>query len=202
MMSIATGVLSVKKFAVTAAVLAGVATMGIGTASAGTYDDAMSAAHQAGVSSDVTGAIDKAVRDVNPSDVNRVADQAKSAGIPTDIVNDVVKTVSNETPISANHAPKPAPKPQPRAAAPVSNNSDWDRLAQCESGGNWGINTSNGYYGGLQFSQQTWQGHGGGEFAPTANQASREQQIAVAERVKASQGWGAWPACSSSLGLR
>lgn len=79
--------------------------------------------------------------------------------------------------------------------------SDWDRLAQCESGGNWQINTGNGYHGGLQFHPQTWIGHGGGEFAPTANQASREQQIVVAERVLASQGWGAWPACSSALGL-
>lgn len=79
--------------------------------------------------------------------------------------------------------------------------SDWDRLAQCESGGNWAINTGNGYQGGLQFSQSTWSGHGGGQFAATANHASREQQIAVAERVLASQGWGAWPACSSSLGL-
>lgn len=79
--------------------------------------------------------------------------------------------------------------------------SDWDRLAQCESGGNWQINTGNGYHGGLQFHPQTWQGNGGGEFAPTANQASREQQIVVAERVLASQGWGAWPACSSALGL-
>lgn len=84
------------------------------------------------------------------------------------------------------------------SAAP---DSDWDRLAQCEAGGNWSINTGNGFSGGLQFAHQTWIGHGGGEFAPTAAQASREQQIAVAERVLASQGWGAWPACSASLGL-
>ena len=84
------------------------------------------------------------------------------------------------------------------AAAP---DSDWDRLAQCESGGNWAINTGNGYNGGLQFSAQTWQAFGGGEFAPTANLATREQQIAVAERTLAQQGWGAWPACSASLGL-
>ncbi|WP_068280247.1 transglycosylase family protein [Aldersonia kunmingensis] len=79
--------------------------------------------------------------------------------------------------------------------------SDWDRLAQCESGGNWGINTGNGYQGGLQFSNSTWHAHGGGNYASTANQASREQQIAVAEKVLASQGWGAWPSCSSNLGL-
>jgi resuscitation-promoting factor RpfA len=84
------------------------------------------------------------------------------------------------------------------AAAP---DSDWDRLAQCEAGGNWGINTGNGFQGGLQFSPGTWTAHGGGEYAATANQASREQQIAVAEKVLATQGWGAWPSCSANLGL-
>ncbi|CAM2931409.1 DUF3235 domain-containing protein [Prescottella defluvii] len=84
------------------------------------------------------------------------------------------------------------------SAAP---DSDWDKLAQCEAGGNWGINTGNGYHGGLQFSPSTWKSHGGGEFASTANQATREQQIVVAERVLANQGWGAWPSCSSKLGL-
>ncbi|MEU4412174.1 transglycosylase family protein [Nocardia salmonicida] len=84
------------------------------------------------------------------------------------------------------------------SAAP---DSDWDRLAQCEAGGNWGINTGNGYQGGLQFSPSTWTAHGGGEYAASANQATREQQIVVAEKVLASQGWGAWPSCSSQLGL-
>ena len=76
---------------------------------------------------------------------------------------------------------------------------NWDGVAQCESGGNWGINTGNGYYGGLQFSMSTWQAMGGS--GNPAN-ASRGEQIAVAERVLASQGWGAWPSCSSQLGLR
>ncbi|PTR28727.1 uncharacterized protein DUF3235 [Rhodococcus sp. OK519] len=84
------------------------------------------------------------------------------------------------------------------SAAP---DSDWDRLAQCEASGNWGINNGNGYQGGLQFSPSTWSGHGGGQFAATADKATREQQIVVAERVLASQGWGAWPSCSSKLGL-
>ncbi|WP_336087193.1 transglycosylase family protein [Nocardia sp. SSK8] len=84
------------------------------------------------------------------------------------------------------------------SAAP---DSDWDRLAQCEAGGNWGINTGNGYQGGLQFSPSTWNAHGGGEYAATANQATREEQIVVAEKVLASQGWGAWPSCSAKLGL-
>ena len=84
------------------------------------------------------------------------------------------------------------------AAAP---DSDWDRLAQCESGGNWAINTGNGYQGGLQFSPSTWAAYGGTQYAPTANQATREQQIAIAEKTLAGQGWGAWPACSAKLGL-
>ncbi|AFT98680.1 resuscitation-promoting factor Rpf1 domain-containing protein [Nocardia brasiliensis] len=84
------------------------------------------------------------------------------------------------------------------SAAP---DSDWDRLAQCEAGGNWGINNGNGFQGGLQFSPSTWKAHGGGEYAANANQATREQQIAVAEKVLASQGWGAWPSCSANLGL-
>jgi len=84
------------------------------------------------------------------------------------------------------------------SAAP---DSDWDRLAQCEAGGNWHINTGNGYYGGLQFNAGTWRAYGGNEFAPLPHQATREQQIAVAERTLAGQGWGAWPACSARLGL-
>jgi hypothetical protein len=84
----------------------------------------------------------------------------------------------------------------PAAAAP---DNEWDRVAACESGGNWGINTGNGYHGGLQFSQGTWASHGGGEYASSANQATRDQQIAVAERVLASQGRGAWPVCGRGL---
>ena len=81
------------------------------------------------------------------------------------------------------------------ATAPAST---WDSLAQCESGGNWGINTGNGYAGGLQFSPSTWAAYGG---TGSAANASREQQIAVAEKVQAGQGWGAWPACAAKLGL-
>ncbi|HWH33599.1 MAG TPA: transglycosylase family protein [Egibacteraceae bacterium] len=94
------------------------------------------------------------------------------------------------------------PAPSGGAAPAVAGAGVWDQLAQCESGGNWSINTGNGYSGGLQFHPGTWTGHGGGEYAPTASQATREQQIAVAQRVQASQGWGAWPACSRRLGLR
>jgi nucleoid-associated protein YgaU len=80
-------------------------------------------------------------------------------------------------------------------AAPADS---WDRLAQCESGGNWAISSGNGYYGGLQFNLGTWRAYGG---SGMPNQASRSAQIAVAEKVLAAQGWNAWPACSRKLGL-
>ena len=75
----------------------------------------------------------------------------------------------------------------------------WDEVAACESGGDWSINTGNGYYGGLQFSQQTWEGYGGTEYAATADQASKSQQIAIGERVLEGQGAGAWPNCGGPL---
>lgn len=76
----------------------------------------------------------------------------------------------------------------------------WDRIAQCESGGNWHINTGNGYYGGLQFTVGTWRSYGGAKYAPTADRASREQQIAIATKVQHASGWGAWPVCASRAG--
>ncbi|MBX7552377.1 transglycosylase family protein [Streptomyces sp. NPDC004232] len=77
--------------------------------------------------------------------------------------------------------------------------SEWDAVAQCESGGNWSISTGNGFYGGLQFSASTWAAYGGTAYASTANQATKAQQIAVAEKVLASQGKGAWPVCGTGL---
>ncbi|MFF0586343.1 resuscitation-promoting factor protein RpfA [Streptomyces sp. NPDC003781] len=77
--------------------------------------------------------------------------------------------------------------------------SEWDAVAQCESGGNWSINTGNGYYGGLQFSASTWAAYGGTQYASTADQASKAQQIEIAEKVLAGQGKGAWPVCGTGL---
>ncbi|MBG9259004.1 resuscitation-promoting factor [Corynebacterium belfantii] len=93
-------------------------------------------------------------------------------------------------------------KPTTASAAAVASGSVWDQIAQCESGGNWSINTGNGFTGGLQFVDSTWLGLGGGVYAPQAYLATREQQIAIAEKVQAAQGWGAWPACTAKLGLR
>jgi len=86
-------------------------------------------------------------------------------------------------------------------SAEAASAQTWDRVAQCESGGNWSINTGNGYYGGLQFAPGTWRAFGGTTYASRADLASKSQQILVAEKVLRSQGWGAWPACSRKLGL-
>ncbi|WP_027501118.1 resuscitation-promoting factor [Rhodococcus sp. UNC363MFTsu5.1] len=85
---------------------------------------------------------------------------------------------------------------------PVTNGATWDALAQCEATGNWHINTGNGFYGGVQFDQNTWERQGGLKYAPRADLATREEQIAIASRTQATQGWGAWPSCTSRLGMR
>jgi len=94
-----------------------------------------------------------------------------------------------------------APLSSTNGTAGAATTRTWDRLAQCESGGNWHINTGNGYYGGVQFSSGTWLGYGGGRFASRADLATKAEQILIAERVLDGQGWGAWPACSRALGL-
>jgi LysM repeat protein len=108
----------------------------------------------------------------------------------------LTRVVSVEWPASAGGSRRSTVS---RSAAAPASGSVWDRLARCESGGNWSINTGNGYSGGLQFSAGTWRANGG---AGSASSASRAEQIRVAERIRASQGWGAWPACSARLGLR
>ncbi|MGW7079627.1 transglycosylase family protein [Streptomyces sp. NPDC054866] len=84
-------------------------------------------------------------------------------------------------------------------SASAATNSEWDAVAQCESGGNWSINTGNGYTGGLQFSSSTWAAYGGTKYAPTADKASKAQQIEIGEKVLAGQGKGAWPSCGVGL---
>ena len=86
-------------------------------------------------------------------------------------------------------------------AAPAQASTVWDAVAQCESGGNWSINTGNGYYGGLQFSASTWKAFGGHQYASNAHLATKAQQIAIAQKTLAVQGPGAWPTCSKKAGL-
>ncbi|MEU9140600.1 transglycosylase family protein [Streptomyces sp. NPDC048404] len=87
------------------------------------------------------------------------------------------------------------------ASASAADGTTWDRVAQCESGGAWSADQSNGYYGGLQLDQENWEAHGGLDYAPRADQASRSQQIAVAEKVLADKGLAAWPTCGPLSGL-
>jgi len=95
----------------------------------------------------------------------------------------------------------PAATPAGPRAVTYDGDSVWDALAQCESGGNWASNTGNGYYGGLQFSVATWRAYGGTEYAAYPHQATREEQIAVAERLRDARGYQPWPACRTKLGL-
>jgi murein DD-endopeptidase MepM/ murein hydrolase activator NlpD len=87
------------------------------------------------------------------------------------------------------------------SVAHAADASTWNKVAACESSGNWSINTGNGYYGGLQFTRSTWEAYGGTRYAPRADLATRDQQVAVAEKVLAGQGPGAWPVCSVRAGL-
>lgn len=111
----------------------------------------------------------------------------------------VVRTApaSPAQPVSVGLGAPPPPPPVSRSVG----GSVWDRLAGCESRGNWRINTGNGFYGGLQFTLGTWLDYGGGAYAPRADLASKSQQIAVAERLRAAKGWKPWPGCRRKLGL-
>lgn len=109
------------------------------------------------------------------------------------------RPLGNEAPVQTSGsttAAKPAPKQPPTYSG---GNGVWDRLASCESGGNWSINTGNGYYGGLQFSASSWRAVGG---SGLPHQASKAEQIERAQMLQARQGWGAWPACTAKLGIR
>lgn len=112
---------------------------------------------------------------------------------------DKVKKEIAAAPQALQESPqKPAYRTSSKTYATVSDGSVWDRLAQCESGGNWAINTGNGYYGGLQFTLSSWQAVGGSGYP---NQASREEQIHRGQILQSRQGWGAWPYCAHKLGL-
>lgn len=88
-----------------------------------------------------------------------------------------------------------------QGASAATTGNVWDAVAACESGGNWSINSGNGFYGGLQFTTSTWQAFGGGKYAPNAHQATKAQQIEIAQKTLAVQGPGAWPVCSQKAGL-
>ncbi|MFF0610178.1 transglycosylase family protein [Nocardia tengchongensis] len=136
----------------------------------------------------------------------------ENAGVPgTQDVTFAVSIVNGQEaakdPIKSTVIVPAQPKTVRRGAKPgtevpeVRDGHTWDALAGCESNGNWAINTGNGYYGGIQFDQGTWERQGGTRYAPRADLATREEQIAIAEVTRGRQGWGAWPACTSRLGI-
>ncbi|MDQ1741882.1 MAG: resuscitation-promoting factor RpfB [Pseudonocardiales bacterium] len=133
---------------------------------------------------------------------SRVLVASKQVSAPVDQVTKVgirQKPVAPQpAPVVRQPAPAPAPAPVP-APAPPSNGLNWDAVAACESGGNWHINTGNGFYGGLQFDYGTWLSNGGGAYASRADLATREQQIAVATRLYNARGASPWPVCGQRL---
>lgn len=126
------------------------------------------------------------------------------AGLVIATVTSLLLPVSASASASAAPAP-PAPAPLPGAGSAAGvfdcsrTGSPWDCLAQCESTGRWHVNTGNGFYGGLQFRQSTWEEHGGLKYAPRADLATKKEQIKVAEAVLRNQGWKAWPVCSKKI---
>ena len=123
---------------------------------------------------------------------------------PTTTTTEPPPPPTTEAPPTTEEPPptEPPPPPPPDNGGGLGDPNSyatWDALAECESGGNWQINTGNGYYGGLQFSLGTWQGVGGTGYP---HEHSRETQITMGQRLYASSGWGAWPACTAQLGWR
>jgi len=113
-------------------------------------------------------------------------------------VQDLLRLDTDQVGVVEPDAPERSEPQAARSSGGGGGNSVWDRLAQCESGGNWAINTGNGYSGGLQFLPSTWRAYGG---SGSAHNASREEQIRVAENVRDDVGFGAWPQCARKLGL-
>ena len=138
---------------------------------------------------------------IYPGDKLRVPtkdEKLKKRPMPQEITTSAPKQRKTE---STSRSTYVAPKSVYTNPAPVAAPSGgvWDRLASCESGGNWSINTGNGYYGGLQFSLSSWRAVGGSGYP---HQASKSEQINRAQMLQARQGWGAWPACTAKLGIR
>lgn len=157
-------------------------------------------------------AVEPPVERIEDAELPRGKQVVEEPGVPgEELVTFLITTTNGQETERVEQSIEQITPAQPRrvrigtnsaSAPPVSNGSVWDRLAQCEASGNWAANTGNGYYGGLQFNKGTWNAYGGGRYAAYPHQASREEQIAVAERVRDSRGgYGAWPACSRKLGL-
>jgi uncharacterized protein YabE (DUF348 family) len=155
-----------------------------------TYLDGLEATEVAGPATVITPAQAQVVR-VGTKTTSAKAVTPNKAGAP------VVKATTPAAPKTT--APKTTSPPPTTPAPPATSGLNWDAVAQCESGGNWSINTGNGYYGGLQFSASTWISNGGGVYAATANLATKAQQIAIANKLYAARGAAPWPTCGKYL---
>ena len=136
--------------------------------------------------------------------VVQLADLAPDAAIVTDVLGEEAARLAALFEAQAATA-RGASTPRSSRPANVVSPDDptvWDDLAQCETGSNWATDSVPGFAGGLGFANGTWTSYGGDEFAASAADATREQQIVIAQRVQERQGWGAWPGCSARLGLR
>jgi hypothetical protein len=171
-----------------------VVTSGSALADTGTDSDAPSwAQHHAGTRWDDRDSLDRtASHDSSDSD--------SSDAEGTDYSDDADDSGDTDYSDAVDDAPGWARGSSGSRSGSSASEAKWDRMARCESGQNWDADTGNGYKGGLQFSDSTWRSYGGWQYAPTADQASREQQIAVAKKVQREQGWQAWPSCSQQMG--
>lgn len=150
--------------------------------------------HTAGVDGELSRVF--AVTTVDGVEVSRRLESERVSQAPVDEVIQVAP--AQGAPAAATGASPTGSASDGRGGCPAQGNAVWDRLAQCESGQNWSINTGNGYYGGLQFDVATWRAHGGTGYP---HEHSRAEQIAVAERLRAARGFAPWPACGRTLGL-
>lgn len=131
-----------------------------------------------------------------PAGEEQLASRAMPVEAPVAVAPPQARTTTSAASVRQRAVKPQAAQPRPVATA---SGDVWDRIAQCESGGNWSINTGNGYYGGLQFTPGSWRAAGG---SGLPHQASREEQIERGKILQSKQGWGAWPACTRKLGLR
>lgn len=125
-------------------------------------------------------------------------EQLAERSLPSEAPAATTAPVTTQAAPTVTRAPARASSDTPVSTPQIASGSVWDSIAACESGGNWAINTGNGFYGGLQFTLGSWHAAGGSGYP---NEASREEQIARGQILQSRQGWGAWPACSAKLGL-
>jgi uncharacterized protein YabE (DUF348 family) len=169
-----------------------------------TYLDGVPGPQVAGAHTVLTAPVDEIVRvgskvAASVAKTTAKVTTAKVAAAPKATAKTTAAAPAKTTVAPAPKTTTPTPPPASAPAPPVTGALNWDAVAQCESSGNWAINTGNGYYGGLQFNASTWISNGGGVYAPTANLATKAQQIAIATKLYAARGAAPWPTCGKYI---